>query len=186
MSEKEKELKYYRELYKKLSNKYTKEELAESFVFPADMTEEEKKQADKELWEHRKQQLLKRKPEEKIYSNLLRLKYELEDYVLSKDIDEGKSISYYLNEYMKAIDRNQKELSEDIDIHPTRLSRILNGKERLSLSISYRLERHSGEIIEAILWWKLIQKEIEQEIIEGTEEKEKEKNRVKNVVYNRA
>ena len=37
-----------KELYKKLREKYTDEELAESFVFPHGLAEEEKKKADKE------------------------------------------------------------------------------------------------------------------------------------------
>lgn len=186
MSKQNKEVNDKQALYEKLSKQYSKEELVEAFVFPTDMTEEERKQADQELWEHRRQQLLSRKPEEKIYSNMLRLKYELEDYVFSNAYHKEQSVSFYLKDYMKAIDRNQKELSEDIDVHRTRMSRILNGKERLSLSIAYRLEIHSGETIPAILWWKLVQKEIEQEILHGTEEKQKEQNRVKKVIFNRA
>ncbi|MEL7119104.1 MAG: hypothetical protein AAFO07_06680, partial [Bacteroidota bacterium] len=133
-----------------------------------------------------KQRLLQRSSEEKLYANLLRLKYDLEDYTNGNEYDKDKSTSYYLSEYLKITGRNQKELSADIDVHPTRLSRILNDNERLSLSIAYRLERHSGDIIPSILWWKLIQKDIEQEIIKGTEEKEKEKDRVKHVVFTRA
>jgi len=180
------ELKYYRELYKELAKKYTKEELVEGFVFPADMTELEKEKADKELWSYRKKQLLKRKPEEKLYSGLLRMKYELEDYVESNEYDEEKTILYYLRDYLSIIKRKQKELAADIDVHPTRMNRILKGKERLSLSIAYRLEGHSGDIIPAILWWKLVQKEIEQEIRTDEAEKEKEKRRVKNIIYRRA
>jgi plasmid maintenance system antidote protein VapI len=183
MSEQDKELQDNRALYQKLSKKYTKEELVESFVFPPDMTAAEKQKADQKLWVHRKQRLLNRTPEEKLYANLLKLKYELEDYTLSNNYHPKQSISYYLRNYMRIVGRNQKELSSDIAIHPTRWSRILNGKERLSLSLAYRLERHAGDLLPALLWWKLMQKEIEQEIKRGTDEQDRERSAVTHVVY---
>ena len=38
-------------------------------------------------------------------------------------------------------------------------------------------------LIPAILWWKLLQREIEQEIKADDKEKQKEKMQVKNVAY---
>lgn len=177
---------YYKKLYEKLRKQYTDEELAEAFVFPPDISEEEKKKADKELWEFRKRQMLNRTPEEKILSNLLSIKYHIEDYTRQLQFDKEQGVGHYLHEYMNAVNRKQKELAEDIAIHPTRLSRILNGKERLSLSIAYRLERHSGGTIPAILWWKLVQKEIEQEIKADEQMKKAEMSKVKNVALHRA
>lgn len=56
--------KYYKNLYKKLSDQYTIEELVESFVFPPDLSEEEKAVAAKELWEHRKKLFQNRSEED--------------------------------------------------------------------------------------------------------------------------
>lgn len=172
---------YYKNLYQELSKKYSKEELVEGFVFPPDMTEEDKKQADKEIWEHRKKRLLNRTPEQKIFSNLLKMKYQIEDYVHNKLYDGQQTASSYLNEYMKIVERKQKELAQDIGIHPTRLSRILNGKEKLALA--YRLEVHSGDLIPALLWWKLVQKDTEQKIKTDTLKKEIEKKNVRTIIY---
>lgn len=172
-----------KELYKKLREKYIDEELAESFVFPHGLAEEEKKKADKELWGYRKRLLETKTKEERIYSGLLKVKYQMTFYLESQVYDEEKSVSRYLQEYMKVTGRKQKELAEDLNIHPTRLSRIVNGREKLSLPVAYRLEKHSGELIPAILWWKLLQREIEQEIKADDKEKQKEKMQVKNVAY---
>ena len=177
---------YYKRMYEKLRKQYTDKELAEAFVFPPDMDEEEKKKADEEFWEFRRKQMLNRTSEEKILSSLLSIKYHIEDYAKERQFDEGQGVGHYLHEYMNAVNRKQKELAEDIDIHPTRLSRILNGKERLSLSVAYRLEKHSGGTIPAILWWRLVQKEIEQEIRADKKMKEKEMSKVKNVALHRA
>ena len=56
----------------------------------------------------------------------------------------------------------------------------------MSLSIAYRLEAHSGDLISAIMWWKVVQKEVEQEIRTDKEKREEEKKKVINVGYQRA
>lgn len=184
MSEKDKG--YYQKLYEDLSEKYSKAELAESFVFPSDLSEDEQKKAADELLKERKKRLGKRTSEERIYSGLLRIKYQIKAYVSQPHYDEDQTSIYYLNEYLKVTNKKQKELAEDLGVHVTRLSRILNGKEKLSLSLAFRLEIHSGELIPAILWWKLVQKEIEEEINTNEGRKLEEKEKVKNIVFNRA
>jgi plasmid maintenance system antidote protein VapI len=182
----DKQRKYYRKLYEKLSKKYTKEELVEAFVFPSDMSEEEEKEANRQFREERLKRLANRTPEEKILSGLLRIKYQMKDYVNGNQYDPGKSMVHFLNEYLKVIDKKQKNLASDLGVHVTRLSRILNGKEKLSLSLAYRLEAHSGDLIPAIMWWKLVQKEVEQEIMTDEEKRQEEKEKVKNIVYQQA
>ena len=177
---------YYRKLYEKLSKKYTKEELVEAFVFPSDMSEEEEQEANRQFREERLRKLANRTPEEKILSGLLRIKYQMKDYINRNQYDPEKTAVHFLNDYLKVIDKKQKDLASDIGIHVTRLSRILNGKEKLSLSIAYRLEAHSGDLIPAIMWWKLVQKEVEQEIKTDEEKRQEEKEKVKNIVYQRA
>lgn len=179
----DKDRKYYQKLYEILQKQYSKEELAEAFVFPPDVSESEKAKIDQEFWELRKRRLINRSTHEKMLAGLLRFKYELEDYVLNSNYDPDKGVPYFLSDYLNITNKQQGELAEDIAIHKTRMSRIMNGKERLSLPITYRLERHSGDTIPAILWWKLVQKEVEQEIKENIEERQKEKNKVKAVAY---
>ncbi len=172
--------------YKKLSETLSDEEIAESYVLPSELTKEEEKQAAEDLWEFRKKRLAGMSEEAKIFSGLLRIKYQIEDYVNSQGYEEGRELSKYLKEYLQVTNKKQKELAADIGIHPTRLSRILNGRERIGKSIAYRLEKHSGNLIPAILWWKLVQKEIENEINTDEEERAKEEMNVKNVVYQKA
>jgi len=179
----DKQREYYRKLYKKLSEKYTKEELVEAFVFPSDRSEEEE---NKQFREERLKRLANRTPEEIILSGLLRIKYQMKDYINRNHYNPDKSIVHFLNDYLKVIDKKQKDLASDIGVHVTRLSRILNGKEKLSLSIAYRLEAHSGDLIPAIMWWKIVQKEVEQEIKTDEEKRKEEKEKVKNIAYQRA
>ena len=104
-------------------------------------------------------------------------------YVTASDFSKQKSFGNFLKQYLKVVRRKQKELAEEIDIHPSRLNRIIKGKEKIGKSIAYRLERHSGEIIPAIFWWKLMQKEVEKEILTEEEERKKERKHVKKVAY---
>jgi plasmid maintenance system antidote protein VapI len=88
----------------------------------------------------------------------------LQAYLESEDMDTAQHFGAQLKQYLTLIGRKQKELAADISIHPSRLNRIIKGKERINTTIAYRLERHSGDLIPAIFWWKLMQKEVEQEI----------------------
>jgi len=174
------------ERYKKLKKQYTDQEIADSFFIPADLTEEERKAADEEMWAFRKKQLQSRTPQQKIYAGLLQICYQTKAYIESSLLDDEQSVATYLREYLRVTGKNQKQLSEDLSIHKTRLSRILNERERLTLALAYRLERHSGDLIPAIYWWKLAQKEIEQDIQNNPDAKLKEAKLVKNIVYQEA
>ena len=66
-------MKKYEKIYKELSKKYTDEEIADSMLIPADLTEEELKQANEELREFRFKLLRERTEEQRIYSDLMRL-----------------------------------------------------------------------------------------------------------------
>ena len=170
-------------IYKQLKKKYTDEEIAESVMIPEDLSEEEEKQAREEFVKLRMKRRQEMTEKEKLLSGLLSIKYQIKSYVLSRDFKEEKRFGSFLKRYIKLIGRKQKELAEEIDIHPSRVNRIIKGKEKIGKSIAYRLESHSGEIIPAIYWWRLMQKEVEQEILTEKQERELEKKHVKRIVY---
>ena len=66
---------------RKLNEKYTDKELAESFVFRDDLSAEEKKQSDADLREIRNNLRSKVTPKQMLLSRLLQLKYQIEDYL---------------------------------------------------------------------------------------------------------
>ena len=121
--------------------------------------------------------------QDKILSGLLSIKYQIKSYLDSSEFNKEKSLSNFLNRYLDVVHKNQKTLAEEINIHPSRLNRIIKGKEKIGKSIAYRLETHSGDLIPAIYWWRLMQKEIEQEILTEKKEREIEKRHVKEIVY---
>lgn len=179
-------MKKYEKIYKELSKKYTDEEIADSMLIPTDLTEEELKQANEELREFRFKLLRERTEEQRIYSDLMRFRFQIEAYIDKSEYIEEKSFGKHLEEYARILKRTKRELSEDLDIHYTRLSRIINDREEPNTELIYRLERHSGNLISALIWWKLIIKKQEYIIRADEETREREASKVKNAVKIRA
>lgn len=171
------------EIYKALKSQYDEQELAENFYVAKKMTAEEQQASDEEISNIRKRMLQEMSSEDKIYSGLLGLKYQMQHHIEHGNYDPNKSVASFLKEYMTVLHKKQKDLAHDLDVHKTRLSRILNNRERLSIQLAYRLEIHSANLIPAILWWRLLQKEVEKEIKEDIEERNKEQAKVKNIAY---
>jgi hypothetical protein len=73
-------------------------------------------------------------------------------------------------------------LSEDLGIHYTRLSRILNNREDPNLALMYRLEEHSGSLVPTLVWWRLVVKKQAFEIVQDEETRKMEAAKVKNAV----
>ena len=101
-------MKNNQKIYKDLKKKYSKKELAENFYVSKQMTPKEKKQSNKEIWNLRKESLEELSPEDKIYSGLLRLKYQIKNYTDKSFYDESKSVATYLREYMSILNKKQK------------------------------------------------------------------------------
>ena len=176
----------YEEIYQRLSKHLTDEEIAESMLIPADLTEEEQKQANEELSVFRFKLLAERTEEQRIYSDLLRFRYQLENYLENEEFNPLREFGGQLEEYARILKRTKKKLSEDLNIHYTRLSRIINNREEPNIELTYRLEKHSGKLISALMWWKLITKKQEFEIKRDKVTRRIEAAKVKNAVRYRA
>lgn len=173
----------YHKIYLQLKEKYTDEEIADFAMIPADSTTEEAQKAREEFVEWRLKRRESLSEQDKMLSALLAIKYQIKRYIDRIDFEPSNSLGKFLKRYIQAVGRKQKKFAEDIQIHPSRLSRILKGKEKIGKKIAYRLEQHSGNTIPALFWWKLAQKEIEQEILTEKEVREAEHKKVKFVVY---
>ena len=170
----------YDKIYQELKKKYSVEEIAESMMIPADMTKEEKKQSDKEIREYRMNLLRNMTEEDRILSDVMRLRFQMEEYVKRDKFSMDKTFGKYLAEYIRIVKKTRKEISEDLAIHYTKLSRIINDKEEPNIELSYRLEKHSGNLIRARIWWKLMIKKHEFIITRDEETRKREQKKVKN------
>lgn len=154
----------YEKIYQKLKEQYTDEEIADSMLIPADLSDEEKEEGNKELRAFRLKLLSDMTEEQRLYSDLLRFRYLLEEYIENRDYDENMDFGVQLEEYIRILKRTKKRMSEDIDVHYTRLSRVINNRETPNIEFIYRLEEHSGGLVPALVWWRLLIKKQEFEI----------------------
>lgn len=65
-----------------------------------------------------------------------------------------RTLANFLKEYLKITNRKKEELADEINIQSTKITLLLEGKDKLDKALSFRLERHSGDIIPALYWWK--------------------------------
>lgn len=179
-------MKKYEKIYNELSKQYTDEEIVESMLIPEDLTLEQQKKTKEETGALRFKMLREQTEKQRIYSDLLRFKYLMEDYIKEKAFDEDKTLGKHIEEYVRIIKRTKKKLSEDLSVHYTRLSRIINDREEANIEFIYRLEKHSANLIPALYWWKLVIKQQEHIIKKDEGTRQKEAAKVKNAVRFRA
>ena len=166
-------------IYKELSEKYTDEEIAESFVFNEDLNPEEQKKVDEEFRRIRMERLKNMSESDILTANLIKIKLRIKDYFKRSKFEEKFSFSNQLKEYIKITKRSNKEIAENLNIHQTKLSRVINGKENPNVELMYRLEEHSGVELPAFYWWRLYSKELEHKIRTDLEKKLEEAKKVK-------
>ena len=170
----------YAKIYQKLRKQYTDEEIADSMLIPADLTEKEKQELSEEMRKIRMQKLQETTEEERILSDVMRLRFQIEAYLKQEKFSFEKTFGKYVKEYIRVVKKTRKEIAEDLSIHYTKLSRIINDREEPNIELCYRLEKHSGNLIKAELWWKLIIKKQEFIILQDKETRKEEQKKVKN------
>lgn len=170
----------YERHYQEMRKTLTDQEIAESSLIPADLTEAEKKENDEAFRKIRFERLAQMTKEQKIYADLLQLRFQLEDYLSNAVFEPEKNFAHYLSRYIHIFDTTNKHFAEDINIHVSRLSRMLNDKEMPNVELMYRLERHSGDLVPALLWWKLLSKKQEFDLLTNKEQRATENLKVKN------
>lgn len=74
-------MKKYEKIYKRLRKTYSDEEIADSMIIPVDLTESEKEKANEELRVFRLKLIREQTEEQRVFSELMRFKYLMEDYV---------------------------------------------------------------------------------------------------------
>ncbi|MCO5950711.1 hypothetical protein [Mucilaginibacter flavidus] len=144
---------------KKLFEQYSPEELAESFVFPVKLTAKQQREASEQLAKHRAKRRAEMTEAEKLNLRLLQLKFRLEDYITGDQYNPEYTFGYFLEQYLQLANRKKKEFAGDIQIHETQLSQMLKDRREPNNSVMVRLELHSNNIIPAVSWFKLLEKE---------------------------
>ena len=140
------------------------EDLVDSMVLPHRRKKADKEKADAELLKvlnGKRSSISKNEIRE---ASLLSLKFQLEDYIKGEDYIDEYTFGYFLNNYLKAINKNSKDFAEEIDVNPNALKNWLTKNIEPNEEIFIRLEIHSNYIISAINWLKVIEKRKENRI----------------------
>ncbi|MCB9290570.1 MAG: helix-turn-helix domain-containing protein [Lewinellaceae bacterium] len=176
----------YEKIYKELRKQFSDEEIVERYVFPDDLSEQERKEIEDEFRKLRLKTLKERTEKQRLLSELMRMKLLVKDYLERSHFEEEFSFPNQLEQYIRILGRSKKDFAGEIGLHPTKLSRLLTGRENPNVELAYRLEKHCGNIIPAIYWWKLHAKKLEEEIKTDEETRRVEREKVKNDLQFRA
>ena len=114
-----------------------------------------------------------------MYTKLLQLKFQLEEYIGSNQYEEVLNFGYFLNEYVNRQEKLDKEFAADIDVKPAVLSQYLNNHRKPTEKFVIRLELHSNGMISALAWLKLLQKDKEHQIMTDKTIRKEESRHVK-------
>lgn len=161
--------------YKKLLKEHTPEELAEAFVFPVKLTAKQKKEAAKQLAEARKRTQQEMTEQDRLISRLFQIRFQLENYIDSKEYNPELTFGYFLMKYVELLDKKRKAFAEEISIDETLLSQLINMHRLPPDYIAIRLEIHSNNTIPASYWIRLVEKQRLHEITTDKELRKKEK-----------
>lgn len=144
---------------KTLAEKYSWKDLAESYVFPAEISKEDRKESTTLLNGILKNRRAAMTGKEQLMAQMLQLRFEIEDYLNNSDYDKDKTFGYFLSTYIDLLKKRRNEFSQEININPTELSQYINNHRKPPQNIMIRLELHSHNILPAVDWYRLVEKE---------------------------
>lgn len=165
--------------YTEATKKNTPKEIAESLVFPGHTNRKEREKQLDDFRALRKHLSNKQTPESQRKSQLLQLKFTIEDYLQSQDIIREFFFGYFLKEYITRIEKKNKEFAIEINVDPTELSQVINRHRKPTDKLIYRLDIHSNKNFPALLWFAVLEKERAIELSEDDTIINKERAHVK-------
>ncbi|MRG46799.1 helix-turn-helix domain-containing protein [Chitinophaga sp. SYP-B3965] len=154
---------------KEIQKKYTPKEIAASIVFSGSENQAERDEVLKAFRKFRKKITEEQTEIEKLISQLLQLKYQLEDYLASVSFNREYNFGYFLKEYIERQEKKKKEFAEEINVDPTELSQVINKHRKPTEKLIYRLDIHSNRSFPALLWFKLLEKDRAYELSQNSD-----------------
>ena len=159
---------------KKILTDLTSEEIADSYVLPVFLSDEEQKVASDELTMARTKRRNEMSNGKKLYNRLVLLKARLEDYVNSSAYKADFTFGYFLKEYLQLQNKKQNEFAQEINVNSTVLNQYIHKRRVPNENIFIRFEIHSGELIKAVDLLRLVDKEKEHQIIHNLDLRKRE------------
>jgi plasmid maintenance system antidote protein VapI len=145
--------------YKEIEKQYSPEEIAESLVFPGTKDPKEREALLEKFRKYRKKISDKQSEKSKLISQLLQLKFLIEDYLKGDTFNKEYHFGYFLKEYITRIEKKNNQFADEIDVKPTELSQVINKRRKPTEKLIFRLDIHSNKNFPALMWFKLLEKE---------------------------
>ena len=164
---------------KNIEKEYTPEEIVESFVFPGPKGPKERESLMEALRQHRKRVSDKQSERTKLISQLLQLKFLIEDYIKSEKFNKDYFFGFFLKEYIIRIEKKNNQFAEEINVDPAELSQVINKRRQPTDKLIFRLEIHSNRNFPALMWFKILEKDRAYELKHHREIIDNEKKNVK-------
>lgn len=144
---------------KEIQKKYTPKEIAAAVVFPGSENPGEREELLTAFRSFRKKVSEEQTEIDKLISQLLQLKYQIEDYLASVSFNKDYNFGYFLKEYIERQEKKRKAFADEINVDPTELSQVINKHRKPTEKLIYRLDIHSNKNFPALLWFKLLEKD---------------------------
>ncbi len=145
--------------YDILAAEFAPEELADGYVFPAELSKTEQLETEAALAAALTACRQAMTPEVRLKGALLQLRFQMEDYLV-KPAYQGQGVfGGYLKRYIDCLKKTRAEFAREIDITPSELSQYINHHRRPPQNVLIRLELHSRGTIPATFWYRLLEKE---------------------------
>ena len=162
----------------KILDQIDPEEAIQSFVFPMELSEEQKMQASKDFAKARRNSLKQMPDEVKLSLNILQLKFQIEDYLRNQEFNPNMRFGPVLKRYLQILKKKRVDFASEINVHETLLSQLINNRRKPNESIAIRLELHSNKCIPADYWFRLVEKERIHELRTNRKLRKEEKTNV--------
>ncbi|MBV8254438.1 MAG: hypothetical protein JO154_17695 [Chitinophaga sp.] len=159
--------------------KISLDEMADAHILSEKISEKERAEILKEFGEEKKKSLSNLSNEQRILAAILQLRFQIEDYLKKKTYNKEATFSFFLKEYISRLQLKNKDFAEQIGMEPSELSHLLNNHRKPNDKILIRLELHSNKNIDAILWYKVLERDKEYELLTNCSLREEEKQYVK-------
>ena len=167
---------------KKMLENYSEKEIVQSFVLPVKLNKNAEREASDQLAKARAKIQALSSERDQLKARLLQLKFLLEDYIKSDEYDPDKRFGNFLKFYLDIIKKRRNEFAEEIAVHKTLITQLINHTREPNDRIAIRLELHSNNSIPAEYWYRLIQKDQVQQLKTNKELRQQEKKFVSNKV----
>jgi len=165
--------------FKEIESEYSPEEIAESIVFPGTKDPKGREAELSEFRKFRKKIADKQSEKSKLISQLLQLRFLIEDYLETETFNKNYYFGFFLKEYIIRLEKKNNQFAEEINVNPTELSQIINKHRKPTEKLIFRLEIHSNRNFPALMWFKLLEKERAYELKHNKEIIDSEKKHVK-------